>query len=813
MRNLHQDLRAATRLILRRPGFAAAVVATLALGIGANAAFFSIVNATLLSPPPVRDPARLVNVYMSRSNGSPYGALSYLDYRDLAASVSGFDGVAGYSGFLGTVTSRGRAESVFGELVTGNFFQVLGVPPLVGRGFLPEEDRTPDTHPVAVLGYGFWQRRFGGDPAAVGRTVTLNGRAYTIVGVAPSSFTGMLVRGFAADLWVPTMMMGHVRSSQLDERNERWLFVKARLADGVSREQAAAAAATVASRLAGDYPTTNEGRAFRIVPSADVLITPEADRVIRPVAGALLVAAGLVLLVASVNLMGLLLARAASRRREVAVRLALGAGRVRIVRQMLVESAMLATLGGACALLLAEWLAAVLVGFKPPLPVPLSFDVHVDARVVAYTAGLTMLATLLMGLLPALRSSKPALVPALKGDEAGLARRRWGLRQSLLVPQVAISFVLLLVAALFTRSVDRADAIDPGFDLDHGALVALNLGLSGYDEPGARAFYDDLIRRVRARPGVSAVAVTDRIPLDLYGSQSTALSRDDDDAPGASIPGQMGHVGAGYFETLGIAIQRGRAFTRADTLPGAPVVIVSAEAARRLWPGDDPIGRRLRLGGEDGPSVEVVGVAADVKVQSLGEAPLAFVYRPLASSHTGLLRVVARVDGDPARAVAWLREDVEAGSPDVAVFDSGTMSDVLGVMLFPFKMAAALASALGLFTLALTAVGLYGVAAFALAGRRRELAIRVAVGASSGDIVRLVLRDSLTAVTAGLAVGLPLAYVAARLAGTWLFGVSPADPLAFGEATFVLAAAALAAGVAPARRAIRLDPLASLRFE
>ncbi len=493
----------------------------------------------------------------------------------------------------------------------------------------------------------------------MGRTLALNGRPYTIVGVAPSWFMGMLVRGFAADLWAPTMMMGHIRNSRLDERNERWLFVKARLAGGVSIEQAAAAVATVGLGLERDHPATNQGRRLRVVPSAAVLFMPDADRVLGPVAAMLLAAAGLVLLVACANLTGLLLAHASGRRREIAVRLALGAGRARIVRQLLIEHAGLAALGGAGALLLAGWAATWRVGFKPPLPVPLSFDVWIDGRVVAHTAALAVLAALLMGSLPASRASRPDLVPALKGDDAGLARRRrWGLRQSLLVPQVAMAFVLLLVAALFTRSVSHAGAIDPGFDLDRTALVALNLGLSGYDEARARAFYDELTRRAQARPGVRAVAVTDRIPLDLYGSQSTTLTREDDDGAGRSALGQMGHVGAGYFEAMGVAILRGRGFTAGDTVPGAPVAVVSAETARRFWPGRDPVGRRLRLGGEDVPWLEVVGVAADVKVQTLGEAPVPFVYRPLDARHTGLLRVVARVDGDPARAAAWLREDV-----------------------------------------------------------------------------------------------------------------------------------------------------------
>ncbi len=810
---MRQDIRDSLRFFRRRPGYAATAIVTLGLGLAANAAFFSLVDAVLLRPLPVHDAGRLANVYTSRADGSSYTALSYPDYRDLATSVPVFDGVAGYTGFMGTVTRGTRAEPVFGELVTGNFFQVLGVTPIVGRGFRPEEDRTPDADPVAVLGHGFWQRRFGGDPSAVGQSVMLNGRPYRIVGVAPREFTGMLVRGFSADLWVPTMMMGHIRDSRPGNRNERFLFVKARLADGVTMSQAEAVVTTIGRTLEQDHPDTNTGRRLLLVPGASVVINPDVDRVIRPAAIVLLAAAALLLLVVCANLAGLLLARASSRRGEIAVRLALGAGRARIVRQMLVESAMLAAAGGALAVLLANRIAAFIVAIKPPLPVPLSFDVAVDGRVIAYTAGLVVVTALLMGLLPAVRSSRTEVLPALRGSlESPAGRRRWGVRQSLLVPQVAVSFVLLLVAALFAHSVSRAGDVDPGFDLGRGAFVALNLGLSGYDEARAAAFYDALAARVGSEPGVRAVAVTDRIPLDLYGSQSATLTPEVNGSAGAAAA-QMGHVGVGYFAALGIPIVRGRPFAAGDMHGDAPVAIVSAETARRFWPGTDPIGQRLRLGLDgQAPWLDVVGVAGDVKVQSLGETPAPFVYRPLAT-HTALLRVVARVDDGPVRALGVLREDVEAIDSRVAVFDSGTVHDVLDVMLFPFRMVAALGITLGLVAALLAGVGLYGVAAFTLAGRRRELALRVALGAAPVNVVRLVLGDGVAAVIAGLAFGVPAAYVVARLSAAWLFGVAPADPLAFAAAALALAATAIAASLAPARAALRAQPWDSLRAD
>ena len=809
------DLRYALRSLVRRPLFAVTVVLTLGIGIGANGAVFSLLNAALLRPAAVAEPHRLLNVYASRADGTGHGGLSYPDYRDLAAQAGGaLDAVAGYSGVIATLTGDADAEVLFGELVTGGYFGVLGVAPARGRLLSPADD-APGAGPVVVIGHGLWQRRFGGAPDVVGRSLSLNGRPYTIAGVAPERFTGSLARAVAADVWVPVSAMRHFRADQRENREERWLFVKARVRAGVGAEQAVAAVRTVGDRLAAAHPETNAGRRLLALPSSRVRVHPDADRLLAPAAVLVALLVGFVLLVACANLAGLLLARAAARRRELALRVALGAARGRLVRLLLLESGVLAALGGALGLLLAGWLSAALAAFRPPIPVPVSLDVRVDLRVALYTLLLTGASTLFLGLLPALRASRVPPAEALQagGAHTGGRPRRWGLRNVLLVPQLACALALLVVAGLFARSVSRADAVQPGFDLEHTAVVALQLGMSGYDDPRAAAFHDRLADALRARGDVRAVALTDRVPLDLYGNQgATALVHAADGGAPASHAVQHARVSAGYFDAMGVALARGRDFTADEARAGARVAIVSAAAARQWWPDGQAVGRTLQLDA-DGPRLTVIGVAADAKVQSLGEAPQPFVYAPLAAGHARLLRVVVRTTGEPAALVPVLRAAVRDLDPSVGVFEATTMTEHLGVMLFPFRMAAVAGSLLGAFALVLAVVGLAGAVAFDVARRTRELGIRVALGARAADVLRLVAADGARVLAVGTVVGLLLAAALAQALGRWLFGVGALDPVTFLGVPLLIAVVVVVAAWLPARRALRVEPLTALRAE
>jgi predicted permease len=781
------------------------------VGLGANGAFFSLIDAALLRPLPVDAPHELVNVYTSRSDGSGYGGLSYLDYRDLVDGTPAFSGLLGFSGLMATLTGAGDPQVLFGEMVTGNYFSVLGVRPVVGRGFLPEEDRTPGTHPVVVVGHRLWQRRFAGDPGIVGRPITLNGRAYTVVGVAPESFTGLLFRGLPVDVWAPVMMMGQLRTDHLANRGERWLFVKGRLAGDASLEQARATVETIAARLRADHPVTNEGRAFRLARSSDVIFNPDADRVLVPGAAFLLLTGALFVALVCTNVTTLTLARAAARTREFAIRSALGASRARLVRQLMLESALLAAAGCVAGLACARAIASAVVALTPSLPVPLVFDVGLDWRVGGYTAALSVGAAVLMGVLPARRAAAATGVDALRSGSGATraSRRRLGLRDVLLVPQVAISLVLLAVAGLFARSVSSAAAVDPGFDPRGAGFVTLNLGMNGYDRVRAERFYRALTERAARIPGVTAVTVADRVPLDLYGSQSRSIEADAGRAA-STLTVQYGAVDASYFAVLGIPIVQGRTFTAAEVETGAPVAIAGAESVRRLWPGQNPIGRRVRAGGS---WLEIVGIAGDVKAQTLGESAEPWLFGVLGGDRARLLRVIVKSDRDPAVAVADLRRSVADLDPAVAVFDASTMEESAAVMLAPFRMAAGIGSAMGAFALLLACIGLYGLVAWSVISRHRELGIRAALGARPGALVRAVVRDAMIVVGVGLLAGTVAGLVVAQALSSWLFGISPADPLTFGSTALLMVCAAIAAGIVPARRAVRADPMSALRHE
>jgi predicted permease len=800
---------------VKRPLFSAIVVLTLGSGIGVNSAIFSLVNAALFGSLGVHAPSELLNVYTTDSTGHGFGGNSYADYVYLRDESRVFNGVLGYSGLMTTVTGDGSPEVLFGELVTGNYFAVSGAPIALGRGFLPEEDRTAGTHPVVVIGHRLWQRRFGGDPGVIGRRITLNGHPYTIVGVAGAAFNGLLFRGISAELWAPAMMMGQLRTDQLANRDERWMFVKGRLAPGVTLDRARAELATSGAQLATAYPASNHGRSFAALRTTDVLVNPEGDRYVIPAAALLVLAVAFVLLIACTNLANMMLARATARRREIAVRLALGASRGRLVRQLMSESALLAVLGGALGLLVAYWLTKLLVAFRPPIPIPISLDVGIDFGVAAFTGLLSIFACVVFGLVPALHAARASVTAELTGHGVGVERRgRFRLRDVFLVPQLALSLVLLVVAGLFVRSIAKAGAVQPGFDIDHTAMIALNLALDGYTEAKARSFYEELSRRLRATSGVRGVTITDRIPLDLYGNQSTTISVVGATAGQSSAPTVVQYAGAdaSYFDALGVRMVRGRAFTEDEARVRAPVAIVSEHTARRLWPGADPIGQHVREGAA-AEMVAIVGVAADVKVQTLGEAPPAFLYRPFDPRYARLLRLIARTSDGSGALVAALRREVAAIDPQIAVFESKTMTEHLEVMLFPYRAAAQLSSALGLFGLLLASVGLYGVVAFGVARRTREFGVRMALGARGADILRLVLGESMRLVVVSVAIGVVLAVLIAQLLSGIVFGIGTHDPLTLLGVPAVLACVTLLASYLPTRRATRVSPAIALRDE
>jgi predicted permease len=632
--------------------------------------------------------------------------------------------------------------------------------------------------------------------------VTLNGKPYTVIGVAPPDFGGLLVRAMTADVWVPVSMMGQVRKDELDNRAERWMFAKGRLAPGAAIDQVRAETRVVGARLEREYPATNTGRQFRVVQTSAVMFNPDADRAVLPAAGAVMFASLLVLLVACANLAGVMLARGITRRREIAVRLAIGATRWQIVSQLLVESAVLAVAGGALGLVGARWAAAGLAAWRPELPVPISLNTAVNWRVALFTLAVSALATILFALVPALRTSRtPAAGTA---NVTAARRRRWiGARDVLLIPQVAIALMLVTVAALFARSVSRAGAVDPGFEPAHTAFVSVYLGMSGYDDARAAQFFERLSRSLQQDGTITHAALADRLPLDIYGNQTATVT-----VGARESVVQIAHVGAGYFEAMGIGVPAGRAFDPGDGRPGADSAIVSAEAARAFWPARPAIGERLRIGDR---VATVVGVAADARVQTLAETPQPFVYLPIQGDRAKLLRLIVRVTGDPSGAVARIRREVPALDPAVAIFESRTMTDYLGVMLYPYRLGAAVAAVLGLFALAVAGIGLYGVLACGIGERLRELAIRIALGATPATIVRAASAETIRATAIGTIAGTGLALAAGQLLAGVLFGISPADPVALAGTAAVIALVVAGASAGPVRRALRVAPMSILR--
>lgn len=829
MDGLLRDLRYTLRSLGRAPLFVAVALLTLGLGIGVNATIFSFVNAILLRPLPVERPDELVHVY-SRTEEEPFATTSYADYVDLRDGVDAFSDLVGHASAIATLQHDGRSEVLVGEIVTGNAFQALGVDASRGRMLVPEDDAGPGAPRVVVISPGLWQRRFGRDPQALGATVRFNGQPYVVVGIAPESFPGLLP-GVVADFWVPAVRVDEVDAAGqihavhgdpgetlLERRGYRWMWIKGRLASGATPDQAEAQVATVMGRLASEHPITNGEVAGLVKPLGEVRYHPDVDKVLGPAAAVLLGAVGLVLLVVCANLANMLLSRAHDRRREVAIRLALGVSRGRLTRQLLSESLLLAVGGGLLALLLTRLTTALLLAWHPPLPFSIGLDDGFDLRVVAFTAGVALISAVAFGLLPARQAARTDLVDDLKsgarsGDGSG---RAFSLRDVLVVAQVAVSLVFLVAAGLLGRGLLAAGEIDPGFAPDRVAALGVNLGMHGYEGEEADAFLRTLRERAAALPGVTQAAVATRVPFDINVHYNSIYPDTVDvgaDHPGFSL--DVTWVDPEYFETLGVPVLRGRSIAAADR-PDAPwVAVVNAAFARRFW-GDagSAIGRRLRAGASDAEPHEVVGVVADYKVRTLGEEPRPLVHFARAQSPATHGYLLARTEaGDAAARIGDLRRLALELDPSLAFSDTTTLAGFMGVSLYPVRMGTTLLGAFGLLALALATLGLYGVIAYAVNRRRREMGIRFALGAKRREVVGLVLGSGMKLVAVGVLVGLGLAAGAAQLLSSLLYGTHPLDPVAFVGAVAVLSAVALAANWLPAARAGRVDPVTVLREE
>ena len=832
--NLLSEARYTLRRLAATPGFALAAIATMALGIGANTAIFTLVNTVMLRPAAVDRPDRLVELYTLDSDGVP-ATSSYPDYRDYRDHQVWDGGAVAYQLTLLNRIQDGRSRIVFAEATSGNYFQVLGIRPVLGRAFTPADDAA-GAPPTTILGYHYWQREFGARPDVLGQTVRLNGRAVTIVGVAPPSYKGGLV-GFVVDLWIPLNIDYDFNAEpgrDRELRGNRSLFAKARLAQRVTLEEAQAAMLVVSARLAAAYPDTNPKRSLVLFASSDVRLHPNVDRYVAPIAALLMAVPGLVLLIACANVANLLLARAQGRTREIAVRLAIGASRARLIRLLLTESMILSSIGGAAGLLLAWWLLRLIEGWTPPgLPIPVALDLGMDSRVAIFTVLVSLATGLLFGLAPALKCTRPQLTPALKDESASilsLAPRRFGIRNALVVTQVGVSLVLLTAAGLFVRSLQRAQDIEPGFERARAIIVTPAVMLSDIPMAERQAFTETLRDRLAALPGVVNVALADRVPLGAQVRTTSVLIDDqqpDQNERGVDVDYTI--VDAGYFRTLGIPLLGGRDFTPQDDRDSPRVAIVSEAFAKRYWPDVDPIGRlvhppgawqrrRPGPGGNEDPPYTVIGVARDTKVRTLGEAPRPYLYTAWRQSkarryHLEEMALVLRTAGDPASLVDTVRQTVVELNPNVPILSLTTMTEHLSLMMTPPRLAAAFLGGAGALAILLASLGLYAVVAFTAARRTKEIGIRVALGATRAQVIRLVVSEGMTLVAVGVGLGFVLAAAATRPLGAYLYGLDAFDPITFVSVAAILAGTALVANYLPARRAVRVDPLKAIRYE
>ena len=834
LRDIWHDLRYAVRMLRKQPGFAVAAVLTLALGIGANTAIFSLVNATVLHRLPVGNRERLI--YINR--GSFTGSFSYRMYAALRDGNRSLDGAAAWASITTSLNADNTTDLANGAIVTGNLFNVLGVTAERGRLLSPADDVTPGAHPVVLISHDFWQARFGGRQDIVGHTIRLNGHVFTIVGVTPAGFTGPEL-GVVRHLYVPMMMQAIVRPPSASYSGEMnpdllqrpgggWLSMVGLLRPGTAIEPARAELEAVATTYVRSVNLTPpEVRVF-VAPVDHG--NPVQRRQVQSVAWLLSGVVSAVLLIACANIANLLLSRAAARRRELAVRLAIGATRARLVRQLLTESILLSVIGGTAGLTLA-WVVVRAFKAAPPPPgaLPLALTFAIDLRVLAFSIALSFATGIIFGLAPALKASRPGLVPALKdasadGHERG---RRFDLKKVLVVAEVALSLMLLIASGLFVRSLQAAQAIDPGFDVEKLVSAPLNINLLRYTRVQGREFYREVVARMERLPGVESATVA-RVAVIGNGSRVLGILREAAGGPnGRSLNGGNGAgvvgadpsrinanvIGPGFFRTLGIPVLRGRDFDERDDEGHLQVVIVNETAVRVHFAGQDPIGSRVSFNGPQGPWCEIVGIVRDSKYAALGELPLPVAYMPVAQNHETGMTLYVRASVPPGSLIGSIRHEIQAIEPNLPVPGAQTMTQTVGTSLYTARMGAWLLAVFGGLALLLAVIGIYGVLSFTISRRTREMGIRLALGAETRDVFLLVVRDGMLLVGVGVVVGLGGGLLGARSLASFLYSIPTSDFPTFSAMTAVLVAVALVACAIPARRAMRVPPTVALRCE
>src|SRR5436190_478322 len=815
------DLRFAVRMLIKYPAFSIVAFLAIVLGIGANTTVFGIVNTLLLRPLPVGHSDQVVKVFTTDNHIKGNQPTSYLNFQDFEKQNTAFTSLAAYT-FAGMGMTRGSdTVNITGLLVSGNYFDLLQVRPILGRAFLPEEDSTPNGHPVVVLGYRFW-KKIGGDPAIVGSTVTLNGRAFTVIGVAPASFTGVDV-GFAPDMWVPISMHQWARPAGdfwFEQRRALLMNIIGRLKPGVTISAAQAQMKTIARQLEEAYPDVNRERSIALM-SLEAAKTqgiggPDNENIARNVSLLLLIAAGSILLIACANVANLLLARATTRQREMAVRLALGAGRSRIVRQLLTESILLAVLGGAGGVLLAYCLGDVLIALLPPTPVPIVLNPQPDWRVLLFAFVIAVLSGVVFGLAPALQTARWNLTQGLRErvSTAGGAIDRFNLRILVVFGQIAVSLLLLIGSGLFLKSFYKAQAIYPGFRTRNLDIVTINPLLGGYDNVRGVELAKTTVDQIKQDPRVAGAALNEWVPIGFGGEARTIVieGRDANDEHNRRFA-NCSPITPGYFETMGIQLLRGRNFSEHDANKNAaPVAIIDETMAKEFWPNEDALGRRFQFLVFKTP-IEVIGIARNSKAVTLGEIPTPMVYRPLNELTDTGITLFVHTTGAPGVMLSEIRQIIRAVDIHIPITYEKTIRDHMAIALWPSWMGAMLLGSLGLLAFILASMGVYGVMAYSVSQRTRELGIRMALGARTGQVIQLVLRQGMFLAAIGLGFGLLAAFGSTRLAGSLLYGVNPNDPVIFICVTSLLALAAFAACYFPARRALKISPVIALRTE